>query len=105
MILVLIIILLHINSSSTWLIILESHDNLHNCGLENTLDIIRCDYWIINPFSPTKFVKLHFSDFNNSTNWESLERLLNIFLKNVAVKVIIVFNVFEIFLFERRLVL
>ena len=40
-------ILLRRNSYFTRLIILQCHEDVHHCGLENTLNIVRSDYWVI----------------------------------------------------------
>ena len=40
-------ILLRRNSYFTRLIILQCHEDVHHCGLENTLHIVRSDYWVI----------------------------------------------------------
>ena len=40
-------ILLRSNSHFTRLIILQCHEDVHHCGLENTLNRVRCDYWVI----------------------------------------------------------
>ena len=35
------------NSHFTRLVILQCHEDVHHCGLENTLNRVRCDYWVI----------------------------------------------------------
>ena len=40
-------ILLRSNSYFTRLVILQCHEDVHHCDLENTLNRVRCDYWVI----------------------------------------------------------
>ena len=40
-------ILLRRNSYFTRLVILQCHEDVHHCDLENTLNRVRCDYWVI----------------------------------------------------------
>ena len=40
-------ILLRSNSYFARLVILQCHEDFHHCGLESTLNKVRCDYWVI----------------------------------------------------------
>ena len=40
-------ILLRSNSHFTRLVILQCHEDVHHCSLENTLNRVCCDYWVI----------------------------------------------------------
>ena len=39
--------LLRSNSYFTRLVILQCHEDVHYCGLENTLNRVRCYYWVV----------------------------------------------------------
>ena len=47
-------ILLRSNSHFTRLVILQCHEDVHYCGLENTLNRVLCDYWVIKGHQTVK---------------------------------------------------
>ena len=42
------------NSHFTLLVILQCHEDVHHCGLENTLNRVRCNYWAIKGHQTVK---------------------------------------------------
>ena len=49
-------ILLRSNSYFTRLIILQCHEDVHHCGLEITLNRVRCSYWVIRGQTVKKII-------------------------------------------------
>ena len=54
--------LLRSNSYFTRLVILQCHEDFHYCGLENTLNRLRCYYWVVKERQKVKkknCIKIH----------------------------------------------